>query len=80
MTIRAHLDDQFDREFGGLPDIAPPVRPDYEVTELLMDGLLFGNSDFEINNPHAVGVLPYDPMTQHEAENGICVEGENDER
>lgn len=78
MTIRAHLDDQFARQFGGLPQIEKPIAPGLVVEEVYMGQLLLGNSDFEINNPHAVGVLPYDPHYQHEAEHGICVEGDSD--
>lgn len=65
MTIRAHLDDHLARQFGGLPQIEPPVAPGLVVNEYLMDGLLLGNADFEVN--------------QAEAIYGICAEGDCDE-
>lgn len=46
----------------GLPPITPPTAPGLSVTEYRMDGLLLGNADIEINN--------------HEAINGLCVEGD----
>ncbi len=61
MSIRAHLDEQFAREFGGLPRIDPPVNP-YQPGLSVVDcsGVLTGNADIEINNWEAI--------------NGLCVE------
>lgn len=66
MTIRAHLDDQFARQFGGLPQIEKPIAPGLVVNEYHMDGLLLGNADFEVN--------------QQEAIFGICAEGDCDDQ
>jgi hypothetical protein len=66
MSIRAHLDDQFARQFGGLPDIEKPIAPGLAVTEYRMDGVLLGNADIEMNN--------------HEAIHGICAQGESDDQ
>lgn len=61
MTIRAHLDSAFAKQFG-LPQIDPPIAPGLAVTEYRMDGLLLGNADIAINNRESV--------------EGICVEDE----
>lgn len=37
MTIRAHLDDQFARQFGGLPQIEKPVSRHRDVMDELLD-------------------------------------------
>lgn len=48
MTIRAHLDDQFARQFGGLPHITPPVPlSDAEAQHEAENGLFAEEPDHE---------------------------------
>ncbi len=64
MNPFAQLDDHFARQFGGLPQIEPPIAPGLAVTEYRMDGILTGNADMAINNRESV--------------EGICVEDEDE--
>lgn len=68
MNVFDHLDEQFARQFGGLPRIAAPVAPGALdlPTAIRADGLLLGNADLEIYH--------------HEAIHGICAQGDCDEQ
>ena len=67
MTIRAHLDDHFARQFGGLPQIDPPVPLAPELSVMPMRSISVAEFEAMFND---------ESTAQHEAENGLFAEGD----